>query len=209
MTGCSDCSVALWKVSFTQGNRGDFNVSLISSSSFHADKVVAVGGCYENGLIVSLDCKNVLVFETASSRNFINFADLGSRSSDQASTSMIKVFKSGIVAVSQGSKVIFFDCHGRQLHVWDIGKNFNVFGSVKIYGHDTRELLAVGHKSDDDCRINVFDLTTFRQTVTKLTDKCNQLCAMKNARSLVVSGEKGLFTVDLESPTQIIRQNEK
>ena len=213
VTGSSDCSVSLWRVTFggkEMGQEAGYEISLVSTSSFHSDEIVAVGGCYENGLVVSLDKKNILVFETILSKKFISFVDLnnpefpGNKKINRVyEKTQIHVYKSGIVAVSQKERVLFFDCHGELIYIWILDECDEIFEVKKFYDFNTREILIVGYRFEQSNKISIFDLTDFKLAKT-IEENYEHLCPMKKIAKIIISNGNGLSTIDFSDAIKTV-----
>ncbi|KAK8866215.1 hypothetical protein M9Y10_009174 [Tritrichomonas musculus] len=217
IVGGSDASLSVWKVSFKKRNTGilnrvihgsneggdeEFEIKQVCSSCFHTAEIASIGGCYENGLVVSLDKRNILIFETLFDQRFINFADLSSKEMLEDGEgfydkTQIFVYKSGTVAVVQRKRVLFFDSHGKLIYIWKLDSIKGSFGVKKYYDIDTREMLIVGYKEGDASQICIFDITLFRTADTIKTKLVfDHFCPINKIRKIILSNKDGFSTID-------------
>lgn len=211
VTGGSDCSLNIYKAVFRppqkqtgfgflkglfSSSKPECEFKFVSSSGFHSSEIVAIGGCYQNGLIVSLDTKNMLIFETLTSNPiFINHFDLTKLKTDDDESNevymntRIFVLKSGIVAVALKQKVIFFDSHGALIHQWDLC--MDITNIKNYYGRDTREQFLV---STAEC-VYLFDVTTLRNLGT-IDGNMQQFSPIHGTNSMITYQDGGFQIVD-------------
>jgi hypothetical protein len=169
--GSRDCSISVislesWKA--------------ISRSTFHANPVVAVGGCADLGLIASIDSQGNVIFETLFEHVMINVSKIEGKLANP----IVCVFKSGIVAINRGAQVFLFDYRGSLLTVLDVRKS--VVSMEKYYDVGSRELLLVSYDTEF---VNLYDLTTFSCLETFTTPFLHPIvCPLKGKRAFLVSG---------------------
>jgi hypothetical protein len=153
----------------------------IARSTFHANAVVAVGACLDLGLVVSVDARAVAVFETLFDCTLINVVTI----EGLVGVPIVRVFKSGIVAVSNAAEVVLYDCRGKV-----VGR-FAVDGGVvsmeKYYDVGAREILLVSYETEF---VNLYDLTTFTRLQTFNTPFLHPIvCPVKKSRAFLVAGQ--------------------
>ncbi|OHT08691.1 hypothetical protein TRFO_04761 [Tritrichomonas foetus] len=192
ITGAIDCSIKIWTCSQDLYSKS-ISTQLVSSSGFHPAEIVAIGGCYENGLIVSVDIHGNVIYETMFKHIFIASLKLNKEkfnfSTRDLSRCKILVFKSGTVAISLNKTVLLYDSHGkliRQLNLSD-----RITDIKKYYDYDRKELMLIGYMPN---HIDIFDLTTFQTIVGYEKNNC-QFCPQKNARAFITADFDGFDTV--------------
>lgn len=151
----------------------------IANSAFHAGPVVAVGGCADLGLVVSVDVHGNVVFSALDGRGMIGGAKI------ETGPAIICVLKSGLVAIARGAELRLFDCRGRELLLLDF--DGTILSLEKYYDFGARELLIIAYESEF---VTVFDLTTFTRLVT-FTSAFHHpiICPVKGKRAFIVVGQ--------------------
>lgn len=211
VVGCRDCSLTVWKllVKVPERRRGfiqiftraprelNFEARLVSSSYFHSSEILTIGGCYENGLIVSLNTQNILIFETLVNHVFINSVDLRKIKFDEKgiadfSNPQIIVYKSGTVLVRLAKQLLFFNSQGKLIHHMEFNNN-NITSLMKWYYFDLRELLFIGL---DNSNVVVFDLTTFSVSGQITDQNITNFCPIKNSPFLLCIQNGNVTVID-------------
>jgi len=104
ITGGGDCSIRIWRMP---------SLELIRVSSHHSDRVVAVSGNADIGIVVSIDKRNRIVIETLMDGDFIRYIDTNVRTQHYP---FILVFKSGLIVVAipdtEKSQITTYDPRG-------------------------------------------------------------------------------------------------
>jgi hypothetical protein len=181
--GSRDCSISVTSLEL-------WNV--VSRSTFHANPVVAVGGCADLGLIASIDSQGNVIFETLFEHVMINVAKIEGKLTNP----IVCVFKSGLVAINRGTQVLVFDYRGSLLKVLDVHKS--IVSMEKYYDLGSRELLLVSYDTEF---VNLYDFTTFACLETFTTPFLHPIvCPLKRKRAFLVSGRgRKVHVVDFSS----------
>lgn len=185
LTCGNDCSVNTWDLS-------DPNIPLLSISSFHCDDIIAIGGSSDIGLVVSINKKLQVVFQTLFDNKFIAAVQLEEK--NFGSTPMVTVFKSGIVAISILSTIYTFDVHGKLLHKMDI--LLPIVKIEKYYDPNTREFLIAQTNQNS---LQIIDATTFEKIAQYKTGDIKFFCAINGTRSVLVSNGTNVTTQSFQT----------
>jgi hypothetical protein len=141
LVGGADCVVSII----------DLNTRVrLAFKCHHSFPIVAIGGNADAGLIVSVDDRANVVFETMLDHRFINLIVIEM----ETTRPIVRVFKSGLVAITKGRSVGIYDCRGRVMR--ELLFEGRVRAIEKYYDIGARELLLVGGTEF----VDVFDLTT-------------------------------------------------
>ena len=133
VTGSTDNLIRIWSLA---------SLTMLRSSSYHMNTIIAVAANCEVGLVVSIDCDFVVIFELLLEDMFIRRVVLPK----VETTPLIAIFKSGRTVITttedDHSVVKVFSVKG------DILGSISLPGTAKsiekFYDFDTRELLLVG-----------------------------------------------------------------
>jgi hypothetical protein len=170
LTGGTDCAVRVYHLP----DRG-----LVSTSAHQMNRLIAIGGNVDVGLIVSIDSEFSMVLETLFDHRFINYVQLQRLENCQPK---LAVFKSGTVAIGFTTEIHFFDPKGVLLTKIIVEEKLEQI--EKYYDFGERELLIVV----DATSVVIVDLTTFaliprfREVLT-----APRACGIKRQRAVLMS----------------------
>jgi hypothetical protein len=173
-------------------------IPLVTTLMNHATDVITIAGCADNGLMVSIDRDNILVFHTIVTSDFIRRVPLAGPRDVRP---MAAVFKGGIVVVVQPSEsvthVSTFDSRGAAL------KSVEIAGSLskltKYYHHDTGEFVLLAHPGKAVYLYNVVTLGL----VATLTGSFGDFCPVKGGAAILVDAGDSLVTHGFEDPIML------
>jgi hypothetical protein len=143
------------------------------------NRLIAIGGNVDVGLVVSIDSEFSMVLETLFDHLFINYVQLTPVENCQPK---LAIFKSGTIAVGFTNEIHFFDPRGLFLAKISVGERLQQI--EKYYDFGQRELLIVV----DATSVIIVDLTTFalipdfREVLTE-----TRACGLKGQRAVLMS----------------------
>jgi hypothetical protein len=140
--------------------------------------VVAVAGNVDLGLIASVDSCSHMVLETMFDHAFIATVALEKGEAPP----IIRIFKSGIIAVAQSSLVVLYEQRGIEQKRFEMGGA--VVGLEKYYDFGAREfaLVLVSGKA------LLLDLVTFRIAGEwNVGERMDIICPVKRCRAFIVA----------------------
>ena len=176
ITGGTDCSVRIWELP---------NFKLLRISTLHSDPVIAVCGCADNGVVVSLDKSGLLIAETLINGKFICSTEV----SINSESPMIICFKSGLISVADItnsiSTITVFDTKLSKIASTELKGRITEFH--KISDGLGGEFIAVSFESS----FIIYEAYSLRTVVSFEAEKENpHLCAVRRHRSLICGDGK-------------------
>jgi hypothetical protein len=152
LTGGTNGSLSIWKIPGDPTGQ----ITLKTTKANHCEAVIAVDGCADIGLIVSIDKEYNCAFQTMLQRSLIRKLKLDCV---RPCLPLISVFKSGIVVIAyqaaETAKIAVFDVRGELLKAFECAGPLSEID--KYYHTDTREFVIVGFPRT----IAIYDLCTY------------------------------------------------
>ncbi|OHS98638.1 hypothetical protein TRFO_34914 [Tritrichomonas foetus] len=176
LLGTSDNSISIWRLK-------DFKH--LSTTCFHTEPIISIGGNAELGLVVSVDRHFNIVFEVLLCEKFIRVVKM----TQEIMIPFIEVFRSGNVAFVQPreekSTVTLFDSRGEI--IWSLDIDGKIIETDKYLANFSEEYLIVGLEKVGIEVIDILDKKVVRSY--KDNGSTGMFCAV--GKSKCIFGEVG------------------